>query len=112
MLRSIRRGHINLGESSTADRIKVWAVVFESTHKIAQRLLSEINRYMRKYRKRKQAQSTSLPPQRGRPSWASNRTGPLPSTLKRKVSNGGYEGDFKRIKEETNDADADANGLY
>jgi hypothetical protein len=63
----------------------------------------EVKRYLRKYRKRERASSSALPSQRGRPSWASNKVGPLPSALKRKISSGGYDGNFKRMKEETDD---------
>jgi hypothetical protein len=65
---------------------------------------SEINRYLRKYQKRERTKKSALlPAQRGRPSWASTSNGPLPSALKRKVSSGGYDGKFKRKKDDMQD---------
>lgn len=67
--------------------------------------ISEVNRFLRKYRRRERTKkTTTLPPaQRGRPSWASTSNGPLPSALKRKVSSGGYDGKFKRKKDDMQD---------
>ncbi|KIM85138.1 hypothetical protein PILCRDRAFT_817120 [Piloderma croceum F 1598] len=61
----------------------------------------EINRYLVKYRIRERTKQTAAPPpQRGRPSWASTSNDPLPSALKRKVSSAGYDGKFKRKKDD------------
>lgn len=104
VLHSTLKGLTNLGNNITVETIKVWPSLSIYLQNCSMPSL-EINRYVRRYRKRGRAKNSALPPQRGRPSWASNQMGPLPSALKRKVSSGGYDGNFKRMKEEVDDDD-------